>query len=269
MIDRTNHHPDRSCPSFDWGTQEQTATDAYHRSGVVVLTSFMSPDELTDTRRHLTRYVRELAPTLPPMDVICKKPGDLQTVTMLSRMSNHDPYFHEMLHSSKLCRLADTLFGCPAVPQNVEFFNKPPHSDHGTPAHQDGYYFHLTPCEALTLWMPLERVDEENGCVRYVTGSNHDGLRAHGRTEVVGFSQSLLDYNDHDRIREVSACVEPGDMIVHDALTIHRADSNRSDLRDRPAVAFVYFSQRAQIDREQVAAYQQLLESDLRAKGKI
>ena len=36
----------------------------------------------------------------------------------------------------------------------------------------------LTPCEALTMWLALEEVDEDNGCVCYVTGSNRDDSRA-------------------------------------------------------------------------------------------
>jgi phytanoyl-CoA hydroxylase len=34
----------------------------------------------------------------------------------------------------------------------------------------------LDPCEALTMWLVLEKVDEENGCVRYVRGSHKHGI---------------------------------------------------------------------------------------------
>lgn len=49
---------------------------------------------------------------------------------------------------------------------------KPPRIGKGTPPHQDGYYFMLEPNEAVTMWMALEDVNEENGCVRYVKESH-------------------------------------------------------------------------------------------------
>ncbi|MDA0661157.1 MAG: phytanoyl-CoA dioxygenase family protein [Planctomycetota bacterium] len=259
----------RTTKSFRWPEQQEDLTNAYQADGFVVLKEFLSTDALADTRRHLARYVRDLVPNLPPMDVFYKVPHDPQSITMLARMSDHDAFFREMLDQSDFRSLANRLFGRPSVPQGVEYFNKPPGSAHGTPAHQDGFYFHLSPCEALTMWLPLDHEDEENGCVRYVRGSHLDGMRLHGRTEVLGFSQGVLDYGDHDTAREISACVGPGDLIVHDAMTIHRADPNRSEKRDRPALGLVYYSDRAQVDRETALAYHQQLERDLKAKGKI
>ncbi|MEC8389905.1 MAG: phytanoyl-CoA dioxygenase family protein [Planctomycetota bacterium] len=33
---------------------------------------------------------------------------------------------------------------------------------------------------------------------------------------------------------------QPGDLLVHDAMTIHRADANRSTNRTRRALGFIY-----------------------------
>lgn len=258
-----------STKSFRWPEQKEAIGIAYRRDGFVVLKEFLSTDALADSRRHLTRYIRDLVPNLPPMDVFYKVPNDPQSITMLPRMADHDTFFRGMLDQSDFRSFADFLFGCESVPQGVEYFNKPPLSEHGTPAHQDGYYFHLSPCEALTMWLALDHVDEENGCVRYVRGSHLDGMRPHGRTEVLGFSQGVLDYGDHDSVREVSACVGPGDLIVHDGLTIHRAEPNRSVKRDRPALGLVYYSARAEVNHEAALAYHQQLERELKAKGKI
>jgi ectoine hydroxylase-related dioxygenase (phytanoyl-CoA dioxygenase family) len=50
----------------------------------------------------------------------------------------------------------------------MQYFNKPPSVGQPTPPHQDGYYFMLDPCEAVTMWFALDEVDEENGRMRYV-----------------------------------------------------------------------------------------------------
>jgi phytanoyl-CoA hydroxylase len=155
------------------------------------------------------------------------------------------------------------------VPHDAAYFNKLPIVGDITPPHQDGFYFHLQPCEALTLWLALDDVDEENGCIRYVRGSHQQGMRHHRRTEVLGFSQGIADFGtESDIANEVAACVSPGDLIVHHALTIHRADANRSP-RPRRALGFVYFSAAAQVDEISSAEYQRQLAEDLHEKGKI
>ena len=63
------------------------------------------------------------------------------------------------------------------------------------------------------MWLALDEVDEENGCVRYVRGSNHLNIRPHGRTGTLGFSQGITDYGtDNDLANEVALAAMPGDM---------------------------------------------------------
>ena len=51
-----------------------------------------------------------------------------------------------------------------AIPKNLQYFNKPAGVGKPTPPHQDGYYFMLKKHNAVTCWLALEKVDEENGC---------------------------------------------------------------------------------------------------------
>lgn len=39
------------------------------------------------------------------------------------------------------------------------------------------------------MWTTLEEVDKENGSLRYIKDSHLKGLRPHGRTQTLGFSQ--------------------------------------------------------------------------------
>ena len=93
---------------------------------------------------------------------------------------------------------------------SVEWFNKPPGTDSPTPPHQDNYYFCLRPPSVLTIWLALDPVDEENGCLRYVAGSHRQGIRAHARSNILGFSQGISDYGDEDRAREVVVRLQAG-----------------------------------------------------------
>lgn len=180
-----------------------------------------------------------------------------------------------MMFGSRFEHLASVLLAEAVVGKNMQYFNKPPRAASGrigqpTPAHQDGYYFMLDPNEAVTMWLALEPVDEANGCVRYVRGSHLRGLRPHGRTGVLGFSQGMTDFGTpEDLENEVYFPTQPGDLLVHHSLTIHRADGNASETRTRRALGFIYYAQRAREDTARKQAYQQKLTFELRQKATI
>ena len=110
------------------------------------------------------------------------------------------------------------------------------------------------------MWLALEEVDEENGCVRYVRGSHLKAMRPHGRTKTAGFSQGITDYGtDNDRSNEVAIPATAGDLLIHHAMTIHRADGNQSATRTRRALGFIYFSVAAKEDKVAKEAYLKLL----------
>lgn len=178
-------------------------------------------------------------------------------------------FFEQLFLKSRFFALAEHLLGRPALGKNMQYFNKPPGIGAPTPPHQDGYYWKITPMEGLTMWLALEDVDEENGCVRYVPGSHRRGFRSHGKTGTLGFSQGITDYGPADTAVEVCMNAKPGDLLVHDAYTIHRADGNHSTTRTRQALGFIYFSARAREDTTAVRDYQSNLTREMVAQGKL
>lgn len=240
----------------------------WDRDGFIVLRNFFPPDESAAMGAHVQRYLREIAPKLPPMDVFCEIKDRFDTVKMLPHMDKHDPYFASLRDHPKLAPLCRLLLGGEWVWQGAAWFNKPAGVGEATPPHQDGYYFHLEPNEALTFWIPTEPADESNGCVRYVKGSHLRGMRAHGRTQTLGFSQGIADYGPADTANEAAIIVKPGDLVAHHSMTIHRADANQSN-RGRPAIGSVYHSARAKHDRAASDAYQAKLKKELVEQGKI
>lgn len=120
------------------------------------------------------------------------------------------------------------------------------------------------------MWLAMDDVDEENGCVRYVRGSHRLGMRSHGRSGTLGFSQYITDYPCPNDLRhEVAFPAKPGDLLVHHAITIHRADGNRSATRSRRALGFIYYSEQAVEDAQAAQRYQQQLAKELASAGKI
>ncbi len=242
----------------------------FERDGFVRCQDFVTGEALEKWVSEVDRFIAEVVPEMPPEHVFFEDKAETSTLKQLQQMGDHDPWFHEQFHHGRFRQLAETLLRGPVVPKNLQYFNKPPGVGQPTPPHQDGYYFKLDPCEAVTMWLALERVDAENGCVRYVRGSHRLGMREHGRTQTLGFSQGVADFpRPEDQANEVAMPAAPGDLLAHDALTIHRADGNASASRTRRALGFIYYSERAREDRAAHESYQEQLAAELKAAGKI
>lgn len=227
----------------------------FARDGFVIVPRLLADDQFAELNRELDRYIREVVPALPDSHAFYEDKRQPQTLKQLQNMGI-DSYFASFRHHPVWRALARALVGQEVVPMEPEWFNKPPGTNHITPPHQDNYYFCLTPPNVVTIWMALDEVDDENGCLRYVRGSHQRGIRPHGRSNVLGFSQGILDYGEADREREVPIHLRPGDAVAHHANTIHRADANRSPARPRRAFAIVYKGVSCSRDEVAFARYQ-------------
>lgn len=253
-------------------TQLQTN---FRRDGFVFLPGFLTLDEVGRLNERIEQFIQTIVPTMPPEHVFYEgeRPvdrTDAGTLKQLQTLYSYDPFFHTLMFGSRFEALASELLEDRVVGKNMQFFNKPPRIGQPTPPHQDGYYFMLNPNEAVTMWLALEPVDEENGCVRYVRGSHERGMRPHGRTQTLGFSQGMTDFGTPtDVADEVYFPTQPGDLLVHHALTIHRADGNRSENRTRRALGFIYYAEHAQEDTIRKQAYQQKIADEVREKASM
>lgn len=231
----------------------------FDRDGYVRVESFLPVGQVEQCNREVDRYIRELVPTLPPEHVFYEDRENRSSLKQLQKMHEHDDWFRE-LAQGKPQALAESLLGTEVEAVNLQFFNKPPGIGKPTPPHQDGYFFKLNPPLAVTMWMALEAVDLENGCIHYVKGSHKTGMRAHRSTGTLGFSQGIYDYGTElDCENEVAQPAEPGDLLAHHALTIHHATGNDSPSRSRRALGFIFYSLEAQPDEEALAEHRRLL----------
>ena len=239
---------------------------SYDRDGFVVVRAFLPPAELADLQRNLDRYIREVVPQLPASDAFYEDRARPETLKQLHRMEQ-DVFFAEYTRHPLWLRTAEALLGEPAGAHGAEWFNKPPGTQHATPPHQDNFYFCLTPPQGLTLWLALDTVDDENGCLRYVRGSHLRGIRPHSRTKTLGFSQGINNYGETDRGLEVAIHAEPGDLLIHHGNTIHLADANRSRARHRRSFAMVFQAHACRRDEEAFRRYSQAAQAQHQELG--
>ncbi|HEY2411270.1 MAG TPA: phytanoyl-CoA dioxygenase family protein [Pirellulaceae bacterium] len=229
----------------------------FDRDGFVIVRNFLPANELNELQDHLNGYIRDIVPTLPPSDAFYEDRGRPETLKQLQRM-DCDQFFDEYKQNHRWTELAEALLGEPVAADPPEWFNKPPGTNHVTPPHQDNYYFCLAPPSVLTIWLALDLVDAENGCLRYVAGSHLAGFRPHAKSKILGFSQGITNYTADDFTRERAILLQPGDAVAHHGMTIHRADANHSATRHRRSFAMVFKGVSASRDQE---AYQRYLTS--------
>ena len=211
----------------------------FDEDGYVVIRGYLAVDEVRSLQSELERYIDYVVPTLADGDAFYDDRTRPETLKQLNRL-HLDSFFSEYVSHPRWTLLAETLLGERTRSHGVEWFNKPPGTHHVTPPHQDNYYFCLTPPQVLTMWVALDVVDEENGCLRYLRESHRHGLRPHHRTSTLGFSQGISDYGERDLATEIPIPAQPGDVLIHHGNTVHRADANASTIRHRRSLGMVF-----------------------------
>jgi phytanoyl-CoA hydroxylase len=244
----------------------QAVKAGFDRDGFVVVRQFLDQPQLAMLQANLDRYIREVVPTLPTTAAFYQDRSRAETLKQLQHMHG-DAFFRDYTQQTNWVALAQTLVGEPVSCSSPEWFNKPPGTEHATPPHQDNYYFCLRPANVVTLWLALDPVDDENGCLRYLAGSHLGGIRPHSASRVLGFSQAIGDYSDQDETRAVTVHLDPGDIVAHHGETIHRADANRSATRNRRAFAMVFKGESCQRDANAYARYERALKGQHETLG--
>jgi len=230
---------------------------AFDKDGFVVVRQPLGAD-FEDLVRNIQRFIDEVAPKFEEGSEFAmygSEKREPQSMIRLNQMQNQDSFFADYARHPRWVSLAETMLGESVETANVVWFNKPPrtiHPNHPTPPHQDNFYYKLVPPQLMSVWMALEPVDPGNGCLRYVAGSHRGPVRPHETSSIYGFSQGMSAYGVDDWAREVCVSLEPGDMIVHHCMTIHRADANESDHRHRRGFSMLFRGESAEVDQEQI-----------------
>ncbi len=144
-------------------------------------------------------------------------------------------------------RLAATLLGIDleqCLYGGMLLIYKPPAAGRDTPWHQDEAYWEFpTPrCHSLSVWMPLDDVTVDSGCMQFIPGSNAlDVLRYRKRPGV-----EPLELDEPVDLRGAVACpLSAGGATFHYCRTLHHTASNTSPHRRR-ALTTIFHGPRTQ-----------------------
>lgn len=244
----------------------------YHRDGYLIVRGLLSKediDRLFDLAERTRRGI--LVPGTPAQTWNEADKGDplhaefaQQTrVHMVSRLDAAAEW--GMLHP-RVLDVTEALIGPDVYAlQSMMFLNPPGRGGQGW--HQDSYYIKTHPDTMLGAWMALEEVDEENGCLWVVPGSNHEPIyppegRNGGNVHAVDAFKDLgtVENVSHldDEVNALSKVVanypppipvpmKPGDVLFFHSHLFHRSFPNRTNDRYRRSYVCHYCNARSWI----------------------
>lgn len=147
--------------------------------------------------------------------------------------------FHDLLWNPRLVRAARQLLGAAPRFWHDQLFCKPAHHGGVVAWHQDySYWTRTKPMRHLTLWIPLDDCDAENGAIQYVPGSHRwDLLPVTGLAGDMEAIRRVLTEEQYAALQAPVSVVAPrGRAAFHAPLTMHGSPANKSDRPRRVVV---------------------------------
>jgi len=148
------------------------------------------------------------------------------------------PQLLETVAHRNAVRLAAQLLEVPVegIETWTHMINKPPRHGHETPWHQDEAFWEETlGYHACGVWLALDDVDRDNGCMEFVPGSQRRGIVTH-RHLYDDPMVSALVIDDVDPTEIVAVPLRAGGATFHTQRTMHHTGPNLTD-RTRRAYA--------------------------------
>jgi ectoine hydroxylase-related dioxygenase (phytanoyl-CoA dioxygenase family) len=213
----------------------------WDRDGFVIARGLFDPAEIADASADADRVRAEHAKLVNTRNIRCRWQDNVFTGEC--QFDAFDPIIDlstpckRLAYDRRLFDLLADLYGEPACLFKDKLIYKLPGAK-GYGLHQDWIAWGPTfPRSFLSLLVPLDAADEENGCTLVYPGCHHAGPL----TPTDG-NYRELPADAVDEATAVPLVLEPGDVAVFGGFTPHRSNPNLSD-RPRRQLYFSYTKQ--------------------------
>ena len=215
-----------------WGLST-SEIDQFRRDGFISIRQACSHEEAIEIRRVLEDlYARKVGVKEgAQFDVL--KPAETSAITLgqLTNPSDFAPALRKTAYFGKACALARQILGPESFNSADLVLMKPAFEGAATPWHQDLAYRKLNyEFDQITLWLPLQDVDENSGCLRFVPGSHTSQIKPHRSPNDDLTAHSLECCYIPSPEETVTVPMELGDSSIHDGRVLHGSPANRSSV---------------------------------------
>ncbi|MGW0118728.1 phytanoyl-CoA dioxygenase family protein [Streptomyces sp. NPDC003327] len=212
--------------------------EVFARDGVVRWDDVLTPRQVTDLRGSVERAFFDGDRPAEGVRDLSERRGRPLDLALLQKVNlwQSDPACEAQVRRPDLYRRVEALLGGPVrLFRDHSFYKQSGKGDRSRLVlHQDNRYWHLTPPEAVTVWMALDDATPENGCVHYVLGSHRWGRVEHVRPE-----EGAVLVEARSEQEPVAYPVPAGSALVHHANVLHGSGPNLTD-GPRRAYALVF-----------------------------
>ncbi len=223
--------------------------DTYARDGVVHLPGILDGEWVERMRTALDRVLDQPGPRGIDLNTD-GTPGRFAYDTF---MWTRDPDFRALVFESPMAEMAAKVMQSSVAHLLWDFLTvKEPNTPEPTQWHQDIVGNPVKGPQCCGTWLSLDEVTKESGAVEYIRGSHRWGRYFSISNKFENFMQDgetadenawgevgFEDYPDFDELRPyyekdlVHFNAEPGDVVMHQLLTIHGAPGNFTNQRRR------------------------------------
>jgi len=209
-------------------TDDQIAS--FWRDGFLVVKEASSSDELAQMRTVYDRLFssRQGWDSGDLFDMVAR--DDFERRLSLPQMlwpSRYEPFFLDTIVRRNAHSMARQILGASAENMNEHAILKPATQGAATPWHQDEAFNRQGSgfLESIAMWMPLQDVNEANGCLQYIPKSHLGPLYPHHSP---GNDPTIhgLETTPPDLSAAVPVPMAAGDVVIHHSLTLHGAGPN-------------------------------------------
>ena len=198
---------------------KQSQIDGFNRDGYLAPLEVYTPEEIAEIRA----YFDDL------LERVQRSGGDSYSIS--SAHLKYGPVY-DILTEPRIVDYVCDLLGENVVAWGSHFFCKMPRDGKAVAWHQDASYWPLSPSKAVTVWLAIDDADQENACVKFVSGSHHHGHMTY-RPSTPGEHNVLNQSIDNPEQFGSIVCDElrAGQASIHSDLLLHGSDANDSDRR--------------------------------------
>lgn len=192
---------------------------SYNTDGYIKPIEVYSNEEITDLRKYFDRLLEQTIAA-----------GGNSYSISTAHMKHGRVY--DMLTNPKIVDCVADVLGDDVIAWGSHFFCKVPGDGKAVAWHQDASYWPLSPSKAITVWLAIDDADLENGCMKFIAGSQHSGHLTYRQSDPE--EHSVLDQtveNPEQYGHIVVDDLRAGQASIHNDLLLHGSDANNSTRR--------------------------------------
>lgn len=193
--------------------------EQFNKDGYVAPLEIYSESEISSIRGYFDDLLAQ----------VMQEGGDSYSIS--SAHLKYGPVY-DILTDPKIVSPVADLLGENVIGWGSHFFCKMPGDGKAVAWHQDASYWPLTPSKAVTVWLAIDDADLENGCMKFIAGSQvhgHMTYRPSDSSEHNVLNQTIDDPESFGR--RVDDPLKAGHASIHADLLLHGSEANLSDRR--------------------------------------